>query len=190
MKSNTNLFLGIGLGVLAVLGVLLVVAPRVHAVSQANAEIGGFRKELAKTNAGPEAIAMLKERLRILEELGNDRITPIPDEPDLAGLMRRMSGMFSDAGIQPPQLTTGVPQPDKGAMSMPMTIVASGGFVSITEAIRSIEGLPRLVRVRRVRLATESDRRKGPVDRTGVVRADLLLDVFYGTSEVAEVDPR
>lgn len=188
MSGRQTIMLAVGLAMLTILGVAALIYPEIRMAALARAETTGFKAELAKPNAGPDTIQLLRERLDLLERVGDDRITPIPDQPDLAGLMRRMSAMFEESGIEPPQLTTGVPQPDNGAMSMPMTVVATGNFVAITEAVRSIESLPRLVRVRRVRLSTESNTRRGPIDRDAIVRADLLLDVFYGTAELAEVD--
>ena len=104
--------------------------------------------------------------------------------------MRRMSVMFDDAGLQAPQLTTGVPQEDVGAIAMPMTIIAEGDFVALVDAITAIESLPRLVRVRRVRLASDSDRRGAPIDRSGTIRADLQLDVFYAPFDPDEEPKR
>ncbi|GAB4545127.1 MAG: hypothetical protein Tsb0013_02740 [Phycisphaerales bacterium] len=190
MNNRQGIALGFGLALVVFLGAALFVVPKWGQLRTASGEISQFEDELARTNAGPETIAMLKERLEVLNRFGDDRITPIPREPDLAGLMRRMSEMFKGSGIAPPQLTTGVPQPDNGAMAMPMTISADGSFVGLVGAIRQIEDLPRLVRVRRVRLASESDRMRDTVDRSGMIRADLQLDVFYGTSDLAEVEAR
>lgn len=190
MNAKNNAMLGAGLVLFLVIGFVLAVMPQLRSTARAQAEVAGFQAELSKQNAGPETIAQLRERLGTLEQLGKDRITPIPDEADLAGLMRRMSEMFDSERIDAPQLTTGVPQKDKGAMSMPMTVVAEGDFLPIEQAIASIESLPRLIRVRRVRLATDASRRRNQVDRVAPVRVDLLLDVFYAPFEADKEDDR
>lgn len=191
MSNKTNIMLGVSLALFLILGFGVLVVPKMNRQALADAQFEGFRAELEKPNAGPQTVTMLNDRLEILRQLGEDRITPIPDEPDLAGLMSSMSTMFAQHGLEPPQLTTGTPEPDRGAMSMPMTIVAEGEFVPLAQAILGIESLDRLVRVRRVRISTDSPRRNGPVDREGLVRADLLLDVFYGTQLVdAQEDDR
>ena len=190
MNAKANAMLGGGLALFLVIGFVLTILPQLRSTARAQAEIGGFEAELAEQNTGPETIALLRERLDTLEQIGENRITPIPQEADLAGLMRRMSEMFNADGIDPPQLTTGVPQQDKGAMSMPMTVVAEGSFLPLSEAIASIEALPRLVRVRRVRLATDASRRRQHVDRDEPVRADLLLDVFYEPFDASEEEDK
>jgi hypothetical protein len=53
-----------------------------------------------------------------------------------------------------------------------------GTFLQIYEVTRYLESLPRLVRLQRLRIAAGAGER-GAFDRTGVVRADLMLDVFY-----------
>jgi Tfp pilus assembly protein PilO len=179
VSTKTNAMLAVGLVLVALLGAGVAIVPKLSAASVARAEIEGFEAELAEPNAGPEAIAMLEERIEIMSAIGEDRITPIPERADLADLMRRLSQMFESAGIEPPQLTTGVPEQEKGVMAMPMTIVASGGFTALAETIGRIEALPRLIRVQRVRLATDASRGSGDIDRAAPVRADLLLDVFY-----------
>ncbi|MEM1424220.1 MAG: type 4a pilus biogenesis protein PilO [Planctomycetota bacterium] len=190
MTRNTHLMLGSGLAFIAIAALVLLLVPSWRSTGDAADEIDQYERELASPSAGPEAIAELRSRLDLLIEIGDDRITPIPDEPDLAGLMRRMSEMFSTGGLAPPQLTTGVPQEDVGAIAMPMSISAQGGFLPLVDAIGAIESLPRLVRVRRVRLANDGSRGSGPVDRSGLVRADLQLDVFYAPFDVAEADER
>ncbi len=179
MKLTSSTSLAIGLGVLVIGGIGIFVIPQAVRAQRLSAEISEYQTELDQPNVGEAAISQLVQRRADIKHFGDERITPIPDAADLAGLMRELSAMFTGAGLDAPQLTTGVPEEAEGAMSLPLTVVAEGPFLPIAEMVDRIESLPRLVRVQRLRIASPGGSRSGEVDRSGIVRADILLDVFY-----------
>ena len=172
---------GLALATLGGVGGLLLPAWRgAHAM---RAEIDRYEAELAEPQAGPEELARLRRERDDLMLLSDQRMTPIPPEADVAGLIRELSTMLDGLGLREREITTGASKALEEASSMPMTVTLTGPFPRVAEAVLRVETLPRLVRVQRLRLSTERVR-GGNTDRSGVVRADVLLEVFFDPRDV------
>lgn len=172
-----------GLVLVVALGVGVFIAPGYQRSSRLAHEIDRFQAELKKPNSGPEVIGKLTKQLETLRSLSDRRMTPIPQESDVAGLMTDLSAMLDSLGLTHREITTGDSRTLEEASSMPMTVTLEGPFPSIAEAVRRIESLPRLVRVQRLRVSSNQPRR-GEFDRSGEVRADVLIEVFYAPQDV------
>ncbi len=175
------------LGLVAMAGVALAafVVPGYREASALSEEIGEYRAELGKPNSGPEVIGRLSQELETLRSLSDRRMTPIPESSDVAGLIRELSSMLDELGLHRREITTGESRTLEEASSMPMTVTLHGPFPAVAEAVRRIESLGRLVRVQRLRVSSEQPRR-GEIDRSGAVRADLLIEVFYAPRDVLD----
>ncbi len=182
MKSNSGL--GIGLGTLVLAGAGLVVRPAYLSAKALEGEIEAKRAELARPGSGPEAIERLARDLTALRELGSERMTPIPADSGVATLVRQLSESFDELGLKDREVSTGAAKQLDEASCLPMTIAITGGFPAIFEALGRVESLDRLVRVQRLRVALEGKVREG-FDRSGRVRADLQLDVFFAPKQLA-----
>lgn len=173
----------VGLVLIVGLAVGVFIAPGYQQSRSLTRDIRRFHAELQKPNSGPEVIGTLTRQLETLRSLADRRMTPIPQESNVAGLMTDLSAMLDSLGLTQREITTGDSRRLEEASSMPMTVTLQGPFPSIAEAVRQIESLPRLVRVQRLRVSTEQARR-GEVDRSGSVRADVLIEVFYAPQDV------
>lgn len=183
---NSNLALGVGLGLCLLGGFALIVRPAYVSARALDHEIESKRAELARPGSGPETIERLAHQLTALRALGKERMTPIPEDSAVATLVRSLSESFDDLGLNDREVSTGAPKQLEEASSLPMTIAISGGFPAIHGALARIESLDRLVRVQRLRVAGEGKTRDG-FDRSGRVRADIQLDVFYAPRQVSGV---
>jgi Tfp pilus assembly protein PilO len=173
----------IGLAVIVGVSSLAFVAPGIQKSRRLGKDIREFRAELKKPNSGPEVIGTLSKQLDTLRALSDRRMTPIPQQSNVAGLITDLSAMLDSLNLSHREITTGNSRTLEEASSMPMTVTLQGPFPSIAEAVRQIESLPRLVRVQRLRVSTDQPRR-GEVDRSGEVRADVLIEVFYAPQDV------
>jgi len=181
---KSNLGLGIGLGLCLIGGVALIVRPAYLGAKALEDEIEAKRAELARPGSGPQTIERLAHQLTALRALGKERMTPIPEDSGVATLVRSLSESFDDLGLKDREVSTGGAKQLDEASSLPMTIAISGGFPAIHSALARIESLDRLVRVQRLRVAGEGKTRAG-FDRSGRVRADIQLDVFYAPKQVS-----
>jgi len=147
-------------------------------------QIDAARAELAKPNSGPEVLVDLENDLAQLREIAGEGMTPIPADADIAGLMGRLSTMFDMCGLGAREVTTGQAEQLEEASSMPMSVAVQGRFPAILRVLIEIESLDRLVRIERLRL-TGLHERKGPIDRSGDIRASVQLDVFFAPRAIA-----
>lgn len=170
--------LAAGFGALVVVGVAALIAPSMRSRLTLQREIASLRAELAKPSTGPDAIEQLRADLASLRSFSEGRNTPIPMESDVAGLVRSLSTTLTDLGLDQRDITTRDARKIEGAWSMPLTVSVTGPFLKIYETIRAVEGLPRLVRVERLRLALPESRAQ---NRSGTsdVKAEILVEAFF-----------
>lgn len=183
-RPNHHTMLGAGWFLATVLTAWLVIWPAHRDFRALEREIETKRAELSNPGDGPEAIEKLATDLAALRKFGDERMTPIPSESGVAQLVRELSLAFDELGLRDREITTGGAKPLEEASAMPMTIMLGGKFPAIHRAVTQIESLNRLVRVQRLRIATEKPTTQG-FDRSGRVRADVLLDVFYAPRSLA-----
>jgi len=165
---------------LAVIGasVGLLVVPSLKRTAAIKAQAAELRIEAEKPSDGPEVIEGLARDLEALQSRGEKRMTPIPKQSDIAGLMRELSGKLDELGLDKRELVQGTAKRLEEASLVPMSVLVEGPFPKIYSVARYLEGLPRLVRVQRLRLAMPGAGRE-TIDRTGVVNAELMIDVFF-----------
>lgn len=184
MMTNDRWLPGAGLAVLVCVAAVGLLWPSWASGRVLRGEISQLEQELSKPKSDPEMIERLSQELAGLNALRDQRMTPIPEERDVAGLMRELSAMLDQLGLMDREITTGSAQVQDEASVMPMTVVLSGPYPSVAEAVIRMESLPRLVRVQRLRLALERSR-SGVVNRSGIVRADIRLEVFFEPRSVS-----
>ncbi len=186
--SKADIVLGAGWLAIVAATVGVFVMPSMHRERELKSEVSALESELAQPSSGPELIAQLQANLDTLQSFGDGRMTDIPEESDIAGLMRSLTDILSQFQLPQHDLTT---RPEKAlqyASAKPVSISLTGPFTSIYQAVNQIESLPRLVRVERFRL-TRPPFTRGTLDRSGVVDAEIWIDAFYAPVDLAEVTP-
>lgn len=177
MRANNTAFI-LGWLALTAAGASALVAPPWSERSMLLRETRALTDELAKPTDGPEVVERLTNDLDRLREFGRGRMTPIPTDSDVAGLMGLISTMLTELSLDKRDITTRPAKSLGDASSMPVTIILNGPFTSVYEAIDRIESMPRLVRVERLRITSETEK-NGMPSREGTVRAELSIDAFY-----------
>jgi hypothetical protein len=115
-----------------------------------------------------------------------EQMRPIPRSDNLSQLIEQLSGVFDEFNLDR-QITTGMASRVDDTSVLPVSLTLDGGFRRVYSALRSIEGLDRLVRIQRLEVSAGDGRRREP-SRTGLVRAELLMDVFFAPDGV-EAEP-
>lgn len=172
-----------GLAALMVVTVGIGVGPAAVRARDIGQQISAAQAELAKPNGGPELLEALEADLAQLHEIAGEGMTPIPASADVAGLIGQLSSMFDEAQLGEREVTTGQSEQLDEASSMPMSVTVQGPFPALLSVLTRIESLDRLVRIERLRLAGLHGRR-GPIDRSGEVRASVQVEVFYAPRKV------
>lgn len=179
MNRRSNILLCAGWAAMCAMGVGLFILPAVRARGELSRRIVGLREELAKPNAGPQAIEELSRDRESLMAFGAGRMTPIPAESDVAGLIESLTRTLSESGLKDRDITTRAARSLEGAHALPVTVAVTGESPKVFEALERVESLPRLVRVERLRVSAEDEQQAGKRAREPQVRAEMLIEVFY-----------
>lgn len=182
MRSPTNLQLSVAwLALAGLLGGALV-WPRWRTVTSLERRSVGLAQMINEADDVNEQIRVLTEWMLEIEERVRASTTPIPEESGVAELVRDLTDKFRELGITDREITTGAPSMGEQSAALPMTVIVRGSFTSVLESIRWIESLPRLVRIRRIRI----DRAKDWGLDSPRVSAEFLLDAFFDPKPVPE----
>jgi Tfp pilus assembly protein PilO len=177
--DRLNLKLACGLGLLAAAGAAAL-WPHWTLVRDLRAQREELGRRAAVSDDGAAAVRRLEAELSRVQALAASVVTPIPEESDVASLIRKLSARLDGLGVAEREITTGASVNEDDVSSMPMSVRIGGSFESVYSAVRWIEELPRLVRVQRVKLETAKAGDKGDAQATaGLVKAELLIDVFF-----------
>lgn len=187
MRRADLLLLG-GVAAIVVGGAALGVAPRLRHRVWLGEEIARLELELAKPTGGPEVVRRLEDDLEQLRRFGEGRMTPIPRDADMAGLMSALSETLAVHGIDRRDIVTRDPRRMEGASSLPVSMTMEAPFSSVYSALTGIEAFPRLVRIERLKLSRGRPASGGAIDRSGVIRAEVAISAFFDASAASE-DP-
>ncbi len=185
---RSDLMLAGGLTLVVGLTVGNVLLPALRARIRTVHEIERLRAEHARPFNGPEVVERLSADLRTLRVFGEGRMTPIPEDSDIAGLMGSLGRTLSDLKLEQRDITMRQARALDGASVMPVAVTIYGPFQRIYQAIGAIESLPRLVRVGRLRVVSNES---GGVKRSadGEVKAELTIDAFYSPTTITGKSP-
>lgn len=190
MNRQQHLWLAVGLGLFVVAALAGAWFPMIRARATLLDEARRLEQELAKPQDGPDRIARLRANMERLTALSRGRTAVIPASSDIAGLVQSISGTLDQLALSKREITTGAVRHLDGASALPVSITLDGSFQRVIKAIRSVEGLPRLVRVHRLRMESTPPGKQedGP---TGLLHVELVIDAFYGgdAASIAEVSP-
>ncbi|TVQ60249.1 MAG: hypothetical protein EA379_08555 [Phycisphaerales bacterium] len=175
MIDKVTLRLGAGLAVLALAGVMLGVLPSVRTLRSLNSDIAHIRSLFTLEEDRPAELALRAASLEEARRLTRKHTKPIPAQGDVAGLIRGLSVFLDELGVQSREVATGTPAKLGDVVAMPMSLTMTADFMSVYAVIEHVESLPRLVRVRRVRIARD----RGADIGSPIIKAELMLEVLY-----------
>lgn len=167
---------------------LFMVLPHARQRQQLVGDVLRLRTELNAPDQAPELIREIEASLEVLEEFRAGRVTKIPEESDVAGLMQSISRTLSELRLDQRDITTNRPKALEYASSLPVSVTLTGSFPRIFRALEKIETLPRLIRVDRLKISAPTSG-NGSIDRTGEVRAEMSVSTFFAPRSVADVTP-
>lgn len=149
-------------GALALL-LMLLVLPKMNAVTEAQGRLEEIEREETTLNVRREALEDAKanagEARSTIQEV-KERIPDLADEP---GLLLLLHNAADDAGLDVASFAVGEPAFDatKGLSVITVTIAAEGTYFESADFLYNIETLPRAAKVTGIQLA--------PADTTGTV---------------------
>jgi len=152
---------------------LAVVYPSFKEMHRINLEMVSLQNQAKQAETRAKVTESLADELNRWTRRLEEELKPVPDSPDMAGLIRELGRAFSDHGDETSQtITTGDVQQGEDSMLLPIIVESKGSFENVFNLIHRIEGLDRLIRVRRVTIK-QDDREPQLVDAT------LQIDAYF-----------
>ena len=135
----------VGVVIVAILFFLILVLPKMHSVSDAQAQLDQAHQQQTTLEVRKAALEQAKLDAPKNQHVINNvhkRIPPIADEP---GLIQLLNGAAVSAGIELVSLTPSNPVFDAttGLSTITVAVSATGSYFDITQFMFNIETLPR-----------------------------------------------
>ena len=189
MNENRHLIFAIvgGLAIL-LLGGALLVWPNYREARQIRQETAELRRKISDSAGHTGTVERLADELESARARVDRELKLIPDAPDVAGLMRKLSLPVDGRTVLDQTFTAGnacdaVLGESFSERSMPLTVDMQARFDSVFALICAAERMNRLVRISSVRLAAD---RSGAARGMPMLTASVGLEVIYDAPAVEE----
>lgn len=139
------------------------------------------RDELGMTSSSGEALKDVYSEVMHLREVINSSQGNVPQEDELANILRGLSEALKQAGVTDKELITRETSNYANYSVIPVAIEFSGDFRQTERALRLMEQMPRLIRIDS--LTVRGDSR----DQNAPLRVTLKLSTFFSDSERGEL---
>lgn len=194
MISAPDLRKALGLAALAALGVAAAVLPSARMVRKADSAIRAANAELGQLSARPAQLEAQAAALAAAAAYARQHTKPIPAQGDVAGLVRGLSVYLDDLGVKSREVATGVPVRAGGLVCMPMSLTMRSDSAAVLAVLRHVESLPRLTRLRRLKISVDKPADTPPVSAehasdgpsgSPLVKSEILLELIF-TADAAD----
>jgi hypothetical protein len=173
-----------------VLGCVVLVWPARREARRTSAEIVRLERKIESLADAADAVERLTDELAQVRHHAAEQLKGIPDSPDVAGLMRKLSMPVDGRNVLDQTFTAGSAHPaasgdEFSEQAMPLTVDMQASFDSVFALLCASESMDRLVRVASVHLvsARVADQpgsrsvQERPDDR--MLMASVGLEVIY-----------
>ncbi len=190
MSNNRHLlFLVMALCLTVIVGGGFLIIPAYHQANQNKSKTEKLRAKITGLANQTMTVTQLADAVSEMNERLDRELKVIPEVPDMASLMRKLSMPVDGVTIQDQTFTAGSPNPaipgeEEGARSMPLTIDMVGRFDSVFALIRAAESMDRLLRVSSVRMEIDHDCENAEIR---FVTASVGLDAIFEPVAEGEV---
>ncbi len=127
-------------------------------------------EETAKNEDLAKANDHLKDQVKIIE-------ARLPSGKEIDGLVRQVSDIAIQAGLNPPAIKSLKPVPAALYMEQPMAIEVTGSFVGFFTFLAQVEKLPRITRIHDLKLTGQGG---GVSDKESPeLKAEFTLSIYF-----------
>ena len=165
---------GSTLAAVALLGSCVFVWPSCQRNRRVEAEVAQLQHRLETGRTEMNLLVEAQARLDDLADRFESELKPLPDRADLHLLMKALSEGISELGLSEKETKVGPESAAGTKYTLELTIETSGDFQQLFGLVDHIESLPRLLRIREIKLSSLEEKAS-----TGMVRAMIKLDAFY-----------
>jgi Tfp pilus assembly protein PilO len=189
MNENRHLIFAVAGGLaIVLLGGVLLVWPNYRETRRIRQETIELEEKVSDLAGHTGTVERLADELEAARARVDRELKLIPNTPDIAGLMRKLSLPVDGSTVLDQTFTAGnacdaVLGESYSERSMPLTVDMQARFDSVFALICAAERMDRLVRVSSVRLAAE---RSAAASQMPMLTASVGLEVIYDAPAVEE----
>lgn len=182
MSSSRHFgFAVLSVSVVLALGGLLLVWPSYREAARHNQQTLLLHHKGENYELQAQRIATLTMQLEEMTHRVDTGLKVIPDSPDIAGLMRRLSMPVDGVHVQDQTFTAGepreaVPGGDLPVRVQPLTVEMEARFDSIFALTRLAESMDRLLRIASISVTVDSQNRD---DDRAIANASIVLEAVF-----------
>jgi Tfp pilus assembly protein PilO len=183
MSSSRHLVVAVLVLIVVVgLGGLLLAWPAYREAAALNGRTRELGAKGDRHDLQVAQIAKLMAELDAAMRLADTKLKPIPDSPDIAGLMRGLSLAVDGTNVRDQMFDAGDPKDAASgsglaALATPLTIDMEAGFDAVFALLRTAEAMDRLLRVSTVQIVC--NREDGDEEDEPLTRATVVLEAVY-----------
>ena len=168
----------VGLVIVAGLGYLLLISPKIDERASLRQQNDGLQLEVGRARADEANLRPFRVQAEALRKRLQAAKERLPSEKEMPGLYRQLSDMASQSGLQLAVFSPKPPADREDVAAVPIAMTAEGNYHQFGSFFSRVSRLPRIVDLGDFRLA-------GIERPTGSVRAELTLETFMFRPELA-----
>lgn len=180
----------VGPGVVLAIGVGVAVWPTYRKAQELRTEVNTLEQKVHGLDGATSQVEKLAADLGNIQKQINGNLKFIPEQADIASIIRRLSLPVDGNTVLDQTFTTGasnpaIPGDDKATVELtPLTVDMEANFDSVFALIRAAESMDRLIRVSNIRLECNRDKERNDYDGKPLLRASVGLEAVYHKAEV------
>lgn len=166
-------------------GVGFAVWPTYSRAQELRTEVRTLEAKVERLDQATSQVEQLAEDLGSVQQQINNDLKIIPDQADIASIIRNLSLPVDGDTVVDQTFTTGASNPavaDDDAATVeltPLTVDLKANFDSVFALIRAAESMDRLIRVSRLRVECDRDKDVRDLNGNPLLTASVGLEAIY-----------
>ena len=157
-----------------------------YMIKPANGQLAQKRvqvqKKLEKLVEFEEASLAVKDFEKQLEELQQAieiLESKLPPQSDIAKVLEQVTIIAQKQGLKPKTIRTLKKKDSNGYMEQPLKMALEGDFNSFYSFLLELEQLPRITRIRELKMNKIKDKAAKANEDGGIISADFVVSIFF-----------
>lgn len=175
-------------------GVAVEVWPTYRDAQELRDEAQTLEQRVEGLETATNEVERLATELASVQQQINGDLKIIPEQADIASIIRRLSLPVDGDTVVDQTFTTGssnpaIPEDEKSTVELtPLTVDMKANFDSVFALVRAVEMMDRLIRVSSVRIECDREKDLRDFDGNPLINATVGLEAIYHKADAPQTD--
>lgn len=175
-------------------GIAVEIWPTYRHAQELRGEVTSLERKVEGLEGATDEVERLASQVASVQQQINGDLKIIPDQADIASIIRRLSLPVDGNTVVDQTFTTGASNPavpneaDSTVEMTPLTVDMQANFDSVFALVRAVESMDRLIRVSSVRIECDREKDQRDYDGNPLVKATVGLEAIYHKAEGSDAD--